>query len=188
MGDILPPGAESLEAVLRAAGLNCGASVAHGVLAGCLVADPTLSAARLVEALGERHPEGRHDENEFRATVESLRLQVLRALNDADLGFEPLLPDETEDLGLRARALGLWVDGFLGGLGQTPRLGARKPSPEAAEILRDFAEIARIDPEPETSEENEQAFAELSEYVRVGVILLADELAPAQARRPIPLQ
>ncbi len=184
---VVIPDADQLEALLRSAGLNCGASAAHGVLSGCLVADPSLPATRLVKALGERHPGSGYDETAFHQAIEALRLDVLRALNDADLGFEPLLPD-AEDLALRTRSLGLWVDGFLGGLGQTPRLGGLKPSVEAAEILRDFAEMARIDPEPEDSEENEEALAELVEYVRVGVMLLADELAPKRPHQPIPLQ
>ncbi|MCA1790393.1 MAG: UPF0149 family protein [Thioalkalivibrio sp.] len=181
----MAPGAvvdlDELGEVLRAAGLSCSAPAAHGLLSGCLVADPSLSGAPLEQALGERHPPPGHD-------VDALRLQVLRALNDTDLGFELLLPDDSEELELRTRTLGQWVDGFLGGLGQTPRLGGLKPSPEAAEILRDFAEIARIEAEPEANEDNEQALAELNEYVRVGVMLLADELAPAQPRSPIPLQ
>jgi len=184
---VVVPDADQLEAMLGLAGLSCSASAAHGVLSGCLVADPSLPATRLAKALGERHPASGHDEAAFHQAIEALRLDVLRALNDADLGFEPLLSGE-EDLALRTRALSLWVDGFLGGLGQTPRLGGLKPSAEAAEILRDFAEMARIDPEPEDSEENEEALAELVEYLRVGVMLLSDELAPERPRQPIPLQ
>ena len=179
---------DELEAVLRTAGLSCSAPAAHGLLCGCLVADPSLSGAPLEKTLGERHPPPDHDAEVFRQTVEALRLQVLRGLNDTDLGFGPLLPDDGEGLELRTRALGQWVDGFLGGLGHTPRLGGLKPSPQAAEILRDFAEIARIEVEPEANEDNEQALAEINEYVRVGVMLLADELAPTQPRNSIPLQ
>jgi uncharacterized protein len=188
MPPVPSPDLDELGGILRAAGLACSASAAHGLLSGCLVADASVSGARLEQVLGERHPPAGHDETAFRQAIEALRLQVLRALNDADLGFEPLLPDEGEDLELRAQCLGLWVDGFLGGLGQTPRVGGLKPSREAAEILRDFAQIARIEAEPEASEANEEALAELSEYVRVGVMLLADELAPPQPRSPIPLQ
>lgn len=183
----LKPEAERLDALLQSAGLGCSAFMAHGVLSGCLVADDSLSAARLAKALGERHPAAGHDEAAVRAAIEGIRLELLRALNDPDLGFEPLLAED-DDLAQRSHALAQWVDGFLGGLGQTPRLGGLKPSPEAAEILRDFAEIARLDPEPEDSEENEEAFAELGEYVRVGVMLLAEELTPERPRQPIPLQ
>lgn len=184
---VVRPDPDELDALLRRAGLSCGAFGAHGLLSGCLVADASLPAARLAAALGVREPEPGHDEAAFQQALETLRLQVLRALNDADLAFEPLL-SSSEDLAQRARSLGLWVDGFLGGLGQTPRLGGLKPSAEATEILRDFAQIAGIDPEPDYNEENEEAFAELSEYVRVGVMLLADELAPEQPRQPIALQ
>ena len=188
MASGVAPDLDELGRILHAAGLSCSAPAAHGLLSGCLVADPSLSGARLVQALGERHPPPGQDDDVLRQTVEALRLQVLRALNDTDLGFEPLLPDDSENLEFRTRTLGQWVDGFLGGLGQTPRLGGLKPSPEATEILRDFAEIARIEAEPEANEDNEQALAELNEYVRVGVMLVADELAPAQPRSPIPLQ
>ena len=188
MASGVAPDLDELGRILHAAGLSCSAPAAHGLLSGCLVADPSLSGARLVQALGERHPPPGQDDDVLRQAVEALRLQVLRALNDTDLGFEPLLPDDSENLEFRTRTLGQWVDGFLGGLGQTPRLGGLKPSPEATEILRDFAEIARIEAEPEANEDNEQALAELNEYVRVGVMLLADELAPAQPRTPIPLQ
>jgi uncharacterized protein len=190
MAPVPAPDLDELEGILRAAGLACAAPTAHGLLSGCLVADASLSGTRLEQALGERHPPAGHDEAAFHRAIESLRLQVLRALNDPDLGFDLLLPDEDEELELRAQGLGQWVDGFLGGLGQTPRVGGLKPSPETAEILRDFAQIARIEaePEPEASEASEQALAELSEYVRVGVMLLADELAPPQPRSPIPLQ
>lgn len=181
------PDAERLDALLHSAGLSCDASAAHGVLSGCLVADDSLPAARLARGLGEAHPAPGHDEPAFQETIEELRLEVLRALNDPGLGFEPLLAED-DDLALRTRSLARWVDGFLGGLGQTPRVGALKPSAEAAEILRDFAEIARMDPEPEASEENEEAFAELAEYVRVGVMLLAEELAPERPRQPISVQ
>lgn len=183
-----PPEWDELEQVFHSAGLTCPVPAAHGLLSGCLVADASLSGTQLEQVLGQRYPSSDAHEEAFHRAVEALRLGILRALNDADLGFEPLLPDDREDLAVRTRSLGQWVDGFLGGFGQTPRVEGLKPSPEAVEILRDFAEIARIDAEPEANEDSERALAELNEYVRVGVMLLADELAPAQPRSPIPLQ
>ncbi len=177
-----------LEQVLLSAGVSCSVPTAHGLLTGCLVADASLSGTHLEQVLGQRRPVPDGNADAFHRTVEALRLSVLRALNDTDLGFEPLLPDDGEDLVVRTHSLGQWVDGFLGGIGQTPRVGGLKPSAEAVEILRDFAEIARIDTEPEESEDSERALAELNEYVRIGVMLLADELAPAQPRSRIPLQ
>ncbi len=179
---------DRLEQALRNAGIACSGPAAHGLLTGSLVADSSLGGARLERVLGEPEPGHGEGLRTLHPLLEALRLEVLRALNDIDLGFEPLLPDERTDIDARARALGAWVDGFLGGLGQSHRTGGLRPSPEATEILRDFAEIARVEEDPSADEANEQALAELSEYVRVGVMLLADELAPRTPRSPIPLQ
>ena len=55
---------------------------------------------------------------------------------------------------------------------------------EAAEILRDLTEITHVGVDPEDgSETNEQAFAELVEFVRVGVQLLYEQLQPL--REPV---
>ena len=64
------------------------------------------------------------------------------------------------------------------------RWKASRPTPEAlptqvAEIVRDIGAITGVGVDPdESEEENEQAYAELVEFVRVGVQLLFDELAP----------
>ena len=51
-----------------------------------------------------------------------------------------------------------------------------------AELLDDLAEIARVDFEVgEPDEEEQAAFAEVVEYVRVGVLLINEELQPSKA-------
>ncbi|AGA32744.1 Uncharacterized protein family UPF0149 (YgfB) [Thioalkalivibrio nitratireducens DSM 14787] len=179
---------DGLEQLLRSAGLPCSAPTAHGLLTGCLVADPGATGTTLERALGEAQSLSTAAAGLLPRAVEALRLDLLRAFNDAELSFEPMLPGDDAELEVRTRALGEWVDGFLGGFGQTPRPTGQAPSPQAAELLRDFAEIARIAPEPDATEEHEQALAELAEYVRVGVMLLADEFAPAAPRTRIPMQ
>ena len=62
-----------------------------------------------------------------------------------------------------------------------------KVSIEAGEIIRDFTEITHVGVEAdEENEENEVAFAEVVEFVRVGVQLLFVELAPARGEEPEP--
>ena len=69
--------------------------------------------------------------------------------------------------------------------GRTAAATARCPS-DVAEVLRDFAEVARAGAVGDESEETEEdAYAELVEFVRVGVQLVYDELA-ACARRSRP--
>ncbi|WP_018994030.1 UPF0149 family protein [Thioalkalivibrio sp. ALgr1] len=178
--------AEQLAHGLRRMGFAQTPASAHGLFTGCVVADPGADVEALEQSLGEALPLTDAAPDDFRATVEAIRRALLAQLYDVELGFGPLLP-EGEPIEARAQALSEWVDGFISGFGQMPRLQQMKPSAEASEILRDFAEIARIELEPEDDEDNAAAFEELNEYVRVGVLLIADELAPDDPKR-IPMQ
>lgn len=102
-----------------------------------------------------------------------------RQLRDADCGLQLLLPDE--DAPLAARAIGLydWVRGFLYAFG-IQGISDRDLSGQAREILRDLADLTRMDCDDlPDDEENEQALAELTEFVRVAAMLLYAELGAA---------
>lgn len=100
-------------------------------------------------------------------------------LDNPDLEFSLLLPDDDEPLLARSVALGEWCEGFLYGLS----LGGVKDfsmfSEETREFAEDLVDISRLEQEPDDSEENESALFDIIEYVRMGVIMLHDELAPA---------
>ena len=88
---------------------------------------------------------------------------------------------------MRADALSLWCQGFLYGLGSGTTSDPGQVSLEAGEIIRDLTEITHVGVEAdEETEENEAAFAEVVEFVRVGVQLLFVELAPARGEEPEP--
>jgi uncharacterized protein YgfB (UPF0149 family) len=133
--------------------------------------DTTTDPAQWLEDFfGDETPqEGDYD----RETFEALYRQTRRQLTDTDFSFQPLLPDDQESLDSRALALGEWCHGFLQGLGYT---GETSHWPgESSEILRDFLEIVRLD--AQTAEDaDEEAYAELTEYVRVGVQVIQSEL------------
>ena len=113
----------------------------------------------------------------FRATAEQL--------DDEGLGFCLLLPDDDESLAVRTVALAHWVQGFLFGLGQNRPDEYTKLSPESQEFLLDLGRLAQVDADTgENDEENEAAFAEIVEYLRVGVLLLDQELRMRSA--PVP--
>ena len=93
----------------------------------------------------------------------------------------------TKTLSGRADALSSWCKGFLYGLGSGTTPDPEKVSIEAGEIIRDFTEITHVGVEADDeNEENESAFAEVVEFVRVGVQLLFVELAPARGEEPEP--
>ena len=82
----------------------------------------------------------------------------------------------------RTRSLAQWCTGFLAGLGLGAPLQAL--SEESSEALQDLQQIAQAgfsiqgdDADQEgLEEENEQAFFEIVEYVRVVTLILREEL------------
>jgi hypothetical protein len=95
--------------------------------------------------------------------------------------FTLYLPDDQSGVNERANALAQWCDGFLHGIvtGKDPKklkefLG-KEPS---SIIIKDMLEITRasVDEKAEV-EENEQAYIEIMEYIRVSAQLIYEELA-----------
>jgi len=107
-----------------------------------------------------------------------------RALIEGDFELELLLPGDEEPLDERSRALSDWCKGFLYGLGTAGRGVTECLSEDAREVVSDLTEFTRLDTEEESSESAEKAFAEIVEYLRVGVLLIYEELARARAGAP----
>ena len=101
------------------------------------------------------------------------------------MSFEVLLPGDEQPIAARATALGQWCQGFLYGLGTSAIDDVTRLPGEVGEIVRDLSEITRIGVDgSESLESNEDAYAELVEFVRVGVQLLFEELAPYRVSPP----
>ena len=146
----------------------------HGSLTGYLCAGGHADAGDGLAALRIEV-----DAAEAAAGSEPMRRLVRECsawLDDPELGFEPLLPAADTPVDVRADALVEWCRGFLGGIGLAGAAGAGDVSPDCAEILRDFGTIAASHFEYSDSEEDESALAEVIEFIRVGVLLLHNEL------------
>ncbi len=176
-----------VQQLLTAARSLADAAEAHGTLAGCLCG---AAGYRFEDWVHEILPEGRPDPA-VAATLRALYAATARALLEPDCTFELLLPSDAQPLDARTAALAEWCRGFLYGLGAGNIPDAGRLPGDAGEIVRDFAEITRAGVDTQQGEEsNESAYAELVEFVRVGVQLLFEELAaargpPAAARAPL---
>jgi uncharacterized protein YgfB (UPF0149 family) len=158
------------------------AAEAHGTLVGCLCG---AAGYKFEDWLREILPEGRA-EPQASETLRDVYAATLDALEQPDMGFEPLLPSDAQAIDTRTTALAEWCQGFLYGLGAGNIPDASRLPGEVGEIVRDFAEITRAGVDGAESEEsNESAYAELVEFVRVGVQLLYEELSTAR-RAPAP--
>lgn len=149
------------------------AAEAHGTLAGCLCGS---AGYRLEDWLREILPEGR-GAPATAAALEELFAATAGALLQPDMEFELLLPGDEQPIEVRTAALAQWCQGFLYGLGAGTITDATGLPGDAGEIVRDFVEISRAGVDAAQDEEsNEAAYAELVEFVRVGVQLLFEEL------------
>ena len=145
---------------------------AHGTLAGAFCAGQVGFEDWLREVFPEGHPGAAA--GALRAVYEHTR----DALTAGEL-LQPMLPPDDAPVAERAPALGEWCQGFLYGLGTSALPEPERLPEQAAEVVRDLMAISRVGVDPdESDEENEQAYAELVEFVRVAVQLLHEELAP----------
>ncbi len=96
-----------------------------------------------------------------------------KQLSEFLFDFQLLLPPDSKKLPERAEALTLWCQGMLTGLGVAKiAIVDREPS-ENTEAINDLIEISKMNyEEVVASKEDEVAYIELVEYVRVAVILI----------------
>lgn len=176
---------DEFERVLRDARALPDPAEAHGTLAGALCSSRDYG---LIEWLHEILPEDSPDEAALQSSVlQNVYDSLVRTLAGNDADFEPLLPDDSAPLAERADALSQWCQGFLYGIGSGSAADPSKVSVEAGEIIRDFTEITHVGVDAgDDTEENEVAFAEVVEFVRVGVQLLFVEFASARGQEPAP--
>ena len=177
------PPFDELQRVLTQSHALTDAAEAHGTLVGSLCATPW----SLEDWLAEILPDGRTDAH-CAASLRAIFDFTCGALGEGTLAFQPLLPGDDASIDDRTSALGEWCQGFLYGLSASAAVPeAASLNGEAAEVLRDMTEITHVDVDPEDDPEtNEAAYAELVEFVRVGVQLLYEHLQPLRepAERP----
>jgi len=114
--------------------------------------------------------------------LQAFAADTLLKLEAGQMAFQLLLPDDDSALEIRATALADWCHGFMHGLASA---GGADEGPYAdalesgvvGEIIEDFSQITRAAAEDANTNEAEQAFAELEEYVRVSVQLIYEETA-----------
>lgn len=149
----------------------------HGALCGWLAA----GGADAPDWLGQVMADAALPAPQPDDALDRLRRASVAQLGDPSFGFQLLLP-EGEQTAVRADALFAWCRGFLGGFGLAV---ADKPlSDEGREALADLANLAAAQVGETDDEGEEEALAEIEEYLRMAVLLLhADCAMGAQHRQ-----
>lgn len=151
------------------------AAEAHGLLSGFVCAGQSADGKTWLEPIFGHSSEDVLDEDKM--LLVNLYDHTCRQLNGVGFEFVLFLPDSEEPLMKRAKALSDWCRGFLSGLGLAG-LQLIDNMEETHDALRRFLEISRLDHNHiDVTDEDEKAFVEISEYVRVAVVMIYDELA-----------
>lgn len=157
---------------------DLSSSEAHGLATGMLCIEIQAESANWLAELFE------NDvilTDEDKTILDALFEQTRLLLKDEDQGFryDLFLPGDDEDFSEQLRALSVWCEGFLFGIGYT-QSSADWPS-DVAEIMKDIVEFTKLDSEldedlnQEEIEEQEAALIEIQEYLRAAVMLVKDQ-------------
>lgn len=176
------PDYSSLASALAKADAELAASESHGVLCGMICAAGKVELGAWLEQVFEELDMNNLLIQEASQQLVGLFEDTRNQLNDAVADFQLLLPDDNEPLVERAEALAIWCLGFTYGLAVGGLKKDQALPEDTAEIMHDLVEIARVSHEDDDENEtDEDAYMQLCEYVRMGVLLINEELQPSHA-------
>lgn len=170
---------DDLNAALQRLALTMDGAELHGTFCGRLTSGRGgEDSAWMRELIGER------DEANLQARddvmlIAKLLGQLVQQLNDAELQFQLLLPEEAT-LAERTDALAAWCEGFLYGFGIAVADRKERAGETERELLQDLMAISRASFEGEESDEDEMDFVQIVEHIRMGTLLLYEENHPVQ--------
>ena len=168
---------DAVQSALEKLNANVNAAETHGTLCGLLL-DNSDMASWLRHTLDDLPETGDVLSTEQLKLLKQLFEQTREQINTEDLSFELLLPDETDDFGVRLIGLSSWCQGFLYAVGIIG-LGKNKGLDELSqECLSDLLEISKLDHQQVGDEDAEQQFVEIIEHVRMSVLMLNESVNP----------
>ncbi len=176
--------------------LNCeiSASEVHGTLCGILCGknNTTLHDWLSLTLLKESQENSQSIRSRgllLEAISESFKdffLMTISALSDNNLKFYPLLPED-EDKMVRLIAIAEWAQGFLMGLSLAGIKSFKQYPDEVTEFIEAMASISTAsDYELAGDESDEEAIFEFTEFIRMGVLFINEEINPMRMPVDIP--
>ncbi len=151
---------------------NFHPSEVHGLLCGYICA-----TSGKIDNSWEKIILGKNKNLEHQELLQQLYETSYHQMNEFSFEFTLLLPDDENNINLRTEALGSWCQGFLTGLKQCNIPLQNREESDITETINDFMEIAQVNYGDITEDdEDETAYFELVEYVRLGALLIFSDL------------
>jgi len=175
------PNYELLADLIERANLSMSPAELHGLATGLLVADTSASENRFLQLVCEEPEQGDVLAVENTQLLLALFQATQEALQTITLEFELLVPDDDEPLADRIDAACEWARSLLYGLAEQGVHQRTDLSEDVSGFVRDLMEIARGGYAYEKGEEGEMVYADLLEYLRMGALMVQEELQPIKA-------
>ncbi len=177
------PTSEAIEKVLGLLNVKQSASEVHGNICGFLCVGDLDKAQAYIQSL-LTSVDVEKFEKEIKSLV-SLFKTSFEQMGTMSFDFHLLIPDDDAPLKTRSQSLGLWCYGFSEGILQAGVEVEQLHSEEARDALFHITEIANLDyDEVSVTEEDEKAYMEVYEYVRMSVLMIHTELT----KKPVSIE
>ena len=160
--------------VLDETGADLGFAEGHGLLCGRICSGEEVDVGSwITEVIGTDPAE---DFRRCEQVLQAVSEETIAQLASPEFGFQPFLPNDEHPIELRCSELARWSQGFLYGLGASGGLDLRSLGADAREVISDLSAFTTLGSEGE-SENLERDYCEVVEYLRVGVMLISEELS-----------
>ena len=174
----MTPNYEQIQEILSHVQSAYTAEDSHGMLCAMLIVNNSLQCKRWVDEICTQSEEGLSLDGVSHDTLCELYEHTKQELNDTLLNFTLLVPEDDNSLNARVTSLKKWCDGFLFGLALAGVKDLTHVPEDSMEILQDITSISQASEDEEEEEMNEVAYSDIVEYVRMGVLLINEEMHP----------
>ena len=176
---------EYIDQIRKKAHISIDVSEYHGKISAFLCCDNISAEDLLPEEVNADGSFLSPETMELKIVLVNVVVETLEKLNDTDMTFYPLLSPDSAPLIDRTGSLSSWCQGFIDGVGIAI---AQKNVPiDSAgqdiigEIIEDFSQISKLTSASVMNQDEEElAYMEVVEYVRVGVQLIFEEMKVAK--------
>jgi yecA family protein len=174
---------EILENSLLVVGSELTPAHIHGTMMGllCIGHDTPQNCWQTLEV---EIPFIKNEYQSIHGLFRSLYSKTVADLHDLEQGVTLMLPSDEAPLPQRLEAVAQWCEGFMAGvkLASLPKEELFN-KPMVKEVLMDLVQIQEVSFDEHETHENEKAYMEIVEFLRVGVLLVHAECLPVNEQR-----
>ena len=165
------------ECLFRVEAVHSPAEV-HGMLCGLFAKDATVDEAHFARLILGDISSADVLAVEAYKQLSALHSLTREQIQDASLGLELFLPDDDIQLDERISAACDWARGWVYGLADQGVEGASQLPQDSGEFFADCMSLAKGGYGTAEGEEGEIIYMELLEYLRIGALMVQEELQP----------